>query len=261
MTCLFVGVSLDRSGLRSLNGWSAAVRGVVGVAFGHAMLTNGRGMATVLKRRLRGTRDVGVVVLQSAVFVAILSAGLLSLLGRSVLAPLVPRSSDLSVALWTGIVVAAMGGWLIDATRGEIKHAERLAKSSHKSLDKALLAFAQKRCAETGTEWNFFLAVMLVENLQRPPWVRRLERSASRLRSQGTYGVMQVLSAEPISDTESVDLALGRHLGGFSVPSDPDVHGWAVISEKLRTYNGSEEYANQVCEIYQSLEDGSLRFK
>jgi hypothetical protein len=142
-----------------------------------------------------------------------------------------------------------MGGWLIDATRGVEKPLENLVKRSAKTIETSLLVFARRRCIETHTDWNFFHAVLLYENLQRPPWVRKTERLTQRIRKQGTYGIMQTKSAKALSDEDSVDVALRDFFGGFQIGQDP----WTEIVEKLTVFNGDPAYGHQVYQIYELI--------
>jgi hypothetical protein len=259
VTCLFVSVSLDRANIAPWHGWSAATRGVAGVTIGHLALTNVRGLLTLAKRRFRQPRDIGIGTIQLGVIATVIFGASTALIGRAVMAPLIPRSNDLSVALWTGVVVAAMGGWLIDATRGTDKPIERRVTQSAKSIPPDLIAYAKQRCLATNTDWFVFYAVMLYENLQRPPWIRRIERMSSRLRTTGTYGIMQTRASAPITDMESIDVALNDYLGGFQFqPTSDDDETFTDHSgflELLKSYNQDENYAYQVLDVYQTIVD------
>jgi hypothetical protein len=254
VTCLFAAVGLDRSGVPEWHSMPAAWRGIAGIVVGHVGMTNVRGVFAILRRRQRRVRDIGILSLQLGMVLMISAGGLLSLIGRTVLAPLVPRPQELSIALWTGLVVAAMGGWLIDATRGRDRPMSRLIRASSTTIDPSLLDFAKHRCLETETEWRLFYAVMIYENLQRPPWVRRIERSVARLRRQGTYGIMQVASEGVVTDRESIDIALERHLAGARVVPD-EYSNFESIVANLASYSSDERYPHQVAAVYDELPD------
>jgi hypothetical protein len=205
-------------------------------------------------RRMSRPRDVGIVVVQLLVSMAITVTGACSLFGRTVLAPLVPRSADLSVALWTGVVVAAMGGWLIDATRGVEKPIEALVQRSANSIETETWSYAQRRCVETRTDWRLFRSILLFENLQRPRWVREAERKTAWLRKDGTYGILQTTSKTPLSDIESIERALELHLGG-SKPRKGSEFEYHEFRKVVLKHNPSDEYADSVWEVYGLLAD------
>lgn len=252
VTCLFAAVGLDRSGVPEWNSIPASGRGVVGIVVVHLSLTNGRALSSRFRPGKRRPRDIGIMALQVGMAVVIACAGLLSLVGRSTLSPLVPQSRDLSIALWTGLVVAAMGGWLIDATRGRDRSFDQLIRISEASIDPSVRQYAKQRCAETGTDWQLFRSVMIYENLQRPPWVRRVERSVAGMRARGTYGIMQVESLKALTDKESIDLALDRHLMG-ATPESPGSVTIEEVQRLLNGYNTDQSYASRVADIYSEL--------
>jgi hypothetical protein len=106
-------------------------------------------------------------------------------------------------------------------------------------------------------------AIMVVENLQRPLWFRRLESFKGRVFPSGTYGIMQVESARPVSDEESIKIAVETRLAGQVVPfkssgtpSYPD-HDWLLLL--ARAYNDSQAYAKSVATAYSMLQYSSRR--
>jgi len=116
------------------------------------------------------------------------------------------------------------------------------------------------------------LAVMVVENAQRPPWARRLERAKGRVIKKGTYGIMQVTSERPVSDSESIEIACRDHLRGMRIPTMPSfslgmdeesrsraasmgidvsaqMRDLQALGEMILRYNPSERYAELVAGV------------
>jgi hypothetical protein len=94
--------------------------------------------------------------------------------------------------------------------------------------------------------------------MQRPPWVRQIERRLGWVMREGSYGLMQVRSRKPLSDIESVDLALSTLLRGARIDTidDPDTDPFVLA---LKGYSTDSEYAGQIYEIYHLLESDSAK--
>jgi hypothetical protein len=84
---------------------------------------------------------------------------------------------------------------------------------------------------------------MLTENLQRPRWLRTLERLKGRFAPHGTYGIMQVESDRPLSDRESVLVAVRDHFAGTAVAGHEDM--WQRLNRLepcLKRYNSNPDF-------------------
>jgi hypothetical protein len=103
---------------------------------------------------------------------------------------------------------------------------------------------------------------MIVENLQRPKWFRRLETLKGSVLKAGTYGIMQVRSDDPLTDEESVGKAVAERLKGLHVrelaydyedgssQSYPDSDH---VKEIAMAYNPSEAFAALVVDAFTTL--------
>ena len=103
------------------------------------------------------------------------------------------------------------------------------------------------------TDPDLIHALMLVENLARPAWFRRIERLKGRVFKQGTYGIMQVESAAPISDHDSVDLALRKLSGVGPFITSKGYVDYAALRSFAKTYNDDGDYADLVIQAYTDL--------
>lgn len=101
---------------------------------------------------------------------------------------------------------------------------------------------------------SLVVAVMLVENLQRPKWLRRLENGIGRFRSSGTYGVMQAPSEKPVSDEQSITIAIEKFFKGTEVAKQE--YSWEK-EERLRPYidqfNSNPTFKNLVSEALEHI--------
>ncbi len=244
-----VAVSMENSGLVAaaiaacLHGLSTAGRAAVG-----AIRTKG-----VFGRRLLLVAHAGVFGL---VLVAGAIGGWLGTLER--LQVLVPGADAVVSDLWTALLAGVVGAYLVRVSaRSEVDAAELIRQSTAK-IDRGLLLLADELAAEHGADPRLVRAILLVENLQRPSWIRGIERSAGRLLRVGSYGIMQVQTDTPISDAESVQVAVQTRLAGRTSPRTG--HGSIDIKRlrgHIRSYNGNERFVQLVENVYLELGSGS----
>lgn len=101
-----------------------------------------------------------------------------------------------------------------------------------------------------GVDYKMALALLAVENLQRPRWFRWLELKIPGDRSSRTTGVVQQAGAS--TDRESVDLAIDRYMVPYLPIIDEDE--FFERSEWLRScakhYNRSSQYVDLVLAAY-----------
>lgn len=244
-----LSVSAIATGLGT-NGISAAI---VAAAM-HAVLTAGRAAFTVFRqvgefsRRLLLAAHVGV-------FILLLVAGALGgwLGEHSELRAFIPNIDALTSDLWTAVLAGVFGAYIARVTiKGEIWTSD-LVRRSLQHLDPELLTYASTLAARHRTDPNLVQAILIVESLQRPSWVRGLERLLGRVFRIGTYGVMQVESDSPISDWESVELAISSRLAGRMVPMSNGWPDYEVLRMHIRSYNANERFVKLVEEVYHEL--------
>ncbi len=170
VACLFVAVSVDRSGG---SGLLAAV--LVGV--GHASMTVGWALLVWFRSApaLRRHR-VPIAILRTVVFLGVVSSSLAAAATRRLLAPLVPRVQELSATLWTALLAGIVGAFVVRVSRGASVTEYELVEQSARSIPRPLWQLAQQTAAEHGVDSKLVLAAMVVENIQRPAWFRDLER-------------------------------------------------------------------------------------
>lgn len=116
----------------------------------------------------------------------------------------VPSGPEVAFAFWIAAATLASAHWAksLMATPAPL---EQLLARAMSEVDDDLLAPLLRN---TYAPPSLLLAIAYAEQLNRPLWARRLERLL--VRRNGTYGIMQVASPRPITDSESVDAFIRR---------------------------------------------------
>lgn len=195
-------------------------------------------------------------VAQGGVGVILAGAAFLGFAARRSVGGAVPEPDVLLASVWTSLLLAAGASALIRPLHSEAS-IQRLVSESKRELGEELLDYTRVSAAKHGTDPIVAEAVLIAENLQRPRWIRRIENALHRLGGDGTYGAMQVRAAKPLTDKESVDVAMATHLRGAQLgrtsgkhPSDEDVRS-AVLA--IGSYNRSASWKGLVGRIILEL--------
>lgn len=105
-------------------------------------------------------------------------------------------------------------------------------------------------------------AIMVYEDCNRPKGARFLERVLFRRpKKKHSYGIMQVLSSSPLSDEESIEMAIGIIKQGVKKYIEDDCFEDAdsfcligMIGEIFESYNpGDPNYASEVRFVYNNI--------
>ena len=249
VTSLFMAVSLQRGG-------RAVVLPVLALAVLHVTTTTAR--AVVAAVRLGGARAVAMVGLYVSVSISILLSAMGAVALDDVLDDVVPPLSEITSTLWTALLAAIAGAYLVKVSQAQTVDTHSLLERSRASIDDAIWSRAAELAGESGTEPDLVHAFMVVENLQRPRWFRRLENAWGQFGGEGTYGMLQVRASRPLSDIESIENALAGVLRGARVPVVVETYGQHQYERKDSDYlrrlavefNPSEDYAALVEEAY-----------
>jgi hypothetical protein len=252
VTCIFVGVTLTRL-------HEDAIAGIAGVCGLHVISTSGLAIARLMQGRQNQDR-APLVILHVVVAVGIGLAGLAAGLLREPLASVVPRLKVLSASLWTGLFAAVLGAYLVYLSQARTSDVDKAIRQSRSRIPESLWSLAAQAALGTQTDEKLVRAIMLVENMQRPPWFRRLERLKGRIFKRGTYGIMQVESDRPISDEESVERAVRERLQGVTVPmSAIGYFDYEELARIATAYNPDANFVEGVQTAYSSLLSGSVK--
>lgn len=159
---------------------------------------------------------------------------------------LIPTRVGLVDNLWSSFITALIAVYLYNIYKGQNVDSEEIFSKSYKSLNTQLIKYIEEYCKEKMADVRLVLAICVVENIQRPSWVRKLERIKSFVFKKGSYGIMQVQSKKYLNDKESVKLAVDNYFAGHPNyrPDSLD------IRRLVERYNKDERYVDLVLHAY-----------
>lgn len=245
--CLFVAVTLERR-----DGY--AIQTSLAIAITHASLTNGRALGRWALSGPLARHRVPIALVRGAVFVGLVLVGYVAFLARGALSSVVPPLDQLTSALWTAVLAGVLGVYITNRSQHGGSDQFELVNRSIAQLDGELRNLMVELASANDADPSLGLAVMAVENLQRPRWFRRLERVKSLFIASGTYGIMQVSADHWISDEESIRRAVETYLKGIHVPDDYELQNH-VLSSFAQSYNPDPVYVELLQSAYFSVEN------
>jgi len=149
--------------------------------------------------------------------------------------------------VWSTLITAVASISIYDVyTKRNSIDVDKLLRKSHEQIDSHLIDYIHKKSDQYLANERLVLAVCIVENLQRPKWIRAYEKIKSNFSSKGTYGIMQVMSENWISDEESIDLSIKKYFPN-SRRSFLDQEN---IDSIIKEYNAMEQYSQMVWTAY-----------
>lgn len=237
--------------------WLAAL--VVWLA--SVVLTHGRVIARGLVRR---EGEVNYASYHLVMLVVLSATVAMAAIARGAWATLVPSPDDLLSAAWSGLVVAGLGGFIVVTLRSRDSDApaygpEYFVERAEREVGVGAFDFLHGECIRQGADPLLMKSLLVVEAIQRPLWLRNLERLSVRLRIARTSGVMQVTSSEPLSDEESIRLAVKAYAGTscLRIEGEGDYRYWSVdLGEMwgaMTKHNPDGKFARQVQDVARHL--------
>jgi uncharacterized membrane protein len=187
---------------------------------------------------------------------AVLGVGVAVMCYRQQFSGIVPAPKELVANLWAG-VLAAVGAIYLQRVVLVKKDPDTLVLNSLSELPADLVKYAIEQSRSRGLDFRMTLALLAVENLQRPKWFRWLELKLPGDRSSRTTGVMQQLGA--MDDRQSIALAIDRYLAPYlPIPEGEEEY---LRSEWLRTrameYNRDARFSDLVVAALSVIENSS----
>jgi len=238
-------------------GWMPVLIGTVL----HIIASNGRGFVESMTRK---EVNYGSYHLLASAFAAsgAVSASLLGPYSQK----LVPSVDALAEAFWTALFGSLLVGAFLYLTRADNQsdpnRVDYLMGRAVSDAGISMYDYLFLQASKFGCNPIFAKAVMTVEILQRPRWMRRAERFVgSLITNRATYGVMQMKSSTPISDEMSIHLFV-RRFAGRSNTFSFDLHSnyikqesnpvWDLASE----HNGGDGNFNKsLVKVYDALSE------
>ncbi len=201
------------------------------------------------------SRSWALVTTYIVVYLITLLVGALAGFVRYRASPAVPTPDAVVATLWTGLIAGIAGVLVVSASRAKAADAHGALTVSWRQLNPLLKIHATRKAKEGGVDEFLVLAVMAVENLQRPPWFRRAERWKGKLFRRGTYGIMQVEAQSPISDEESIDRSITKFYG-VELHNESGYPSPDAFRQFGHDYNGAKAYGDLLIEAYHLVGGG-----
>lgn len=255
-----IGTTTDRlHGIAALAIWTASVLHVLTSNF--TSLLEGFG---ALKKR--GDFVVNYGSAHLAAIGVVLVATVLGQFLQPSLSVLVPEPSVLLENLWIAVFIAIAGGIVVGVVGERPKDArffgsDYLVWRAIRDVRIDLMDAAFKASVDTQGDPILLRSIIFTEALQRPRWVRSLERAKGLIFKKGTYGVAQASADAPISDVESINRAARclsglwgiENLAGFWVPNEDLM--WRAAAR----HNEDFAFIDGVKKIYFAIQAQSYR--
>lgn len=160
--------------------------------------------------------------------------------------PYIPSGSEMAFAFWIALATVATAHWGRSLMARRPATGELLARA-RREVDEELLKPLQDAHHPSVA---MLYALAYAEHLNRPGWVRALERAL--LRRGGSYGLMQMRSERPLTDAESVSRFLEL------LPSYPkigDEDEWGDARRFFLHHNADADFADLALEFYWALRE------
>ena len=170
------------------------------------------------------------------------------------LAFLVPDLESIRNEIWAALLGSMLTFAFIRSTRAPQRTLADIVQTQRRRIGPELLDYARRCASEQGLDPDLVETVLLVESIQRPGWFRRMEWAKGLLLRRGSYGIMQVKTQRPVSDRESIDIALDVHRAVFQWAPQPESGGYVPVSTQLHGYNSSPAFLELADDVHNELD-------
>jgi len=223
--------------------------GFVALATAHILSTN---LRLPIMRKLfgfKGPSSWGHIVFHVANTLLIIAALAVALFTWQFWPPITPDADEMVQAAWTALFVAMVVTLLQKVSQYERGAASKYERAK-KDLGDELAEVLEARAVEHDVGHDFLRSIVLAECIQRPAWIRRLERLKGRFIGPGTYGVAQVSALSPITDVESIEVLCQLHSGYYPVTNDHGTVNRALLAAQFETHNPDGAFVALATEIF-----------
>lgn len=193
------------------------------------VLTHGRVIVESLAARRGEVNYAGYHLQMIALLTLVILGAFLSVDWWAVIVP--PPEEFLS-AIWSALLVAGLGGFVLvtlkpRSDRSPWYGAPYFIDRAARDVGIELLDWLFLECRRTGADPIMLKSILVVEVVQRPKWLRHIERLGVRFGAAKTSGAMQMTSQKPLSDKASATLAAETYAGVWSLAARAGYgHGW-----------------------------------
>lgn len=229
-----------------------ATLGALLVGAAHAVLSAGR--AVLRDLRLPGPirwPRTPLILLHAVIFVLATGVAYCAAVSAPHFESLVPSLHEVTITLWTAVIAAVGGAYVLQLSRGRTNDSMELARRSARKIPSRLVPLAVDLSGAHGADPQLVTATMIAENLQRPPWFRSVERIKGLVLRAGTYGIMQVSHDRPISDEESLRIAVETRLRGVTVKGPDGNVDYGALNTFARSWNGDSTFPQLIWACYE----------
>lgn len=252
-TLLIVAICL--SILRELQALDRMELGVI-IGLGHGLITNGVSLLKILLKKksvkLYINRFLQIGTNIFSILVVSVAGGFGGYLSSySGIQKILPTFQGVVDNIWSSIFAISIllilkKFYLITQSIQPVDMYSRSLKKIHPGLLRCIKEESKKNNADE----HLVLAVCVVENLQRPKWLRNIEKLYwSIFKKEGTYGIMQFSSGKYLTDRESISLAIQK----FFKDTGSDYKDYEVIEKIAQLYNADPNYIAAVSDAYTYL--------
>jgi len=185
-----------------------------------------------------------------SIFTIAASGYLGGLLGQqNFLIPLIPTWTVVD-NLWAALFSSVLTVFLYRLYTNKYTSEEAVIEKSRKSLSVKLVSHIGLVCEKYKVKKELVLAICITENIERPAWVRKLERIKSYVFKSGTYGIMQVAADNYIDDFQSIDKAVEKHFKGTAFINFSD----SELKYQLSKYNRGGKFIELATAAFYELQ-------
>ncbi|TAL72364.1 MAG: hypothetical protein EPN88_04930 [Bacteroidetes bacterium] len=228
--------------------------------FVHSLLTNGRAILDLLtkSKRIKIYFNYGfqiVLHLFTIVFLSVLGviSGVAS--RSSIFMAITPSIEGLVDNIWAALLTVIIVEYLRVAYAEKSIKIDEVFSRSVKNINPNLFNHIDENCPSQKANPILVKAVCIVENIQRPKWIRKIENIKAFLRLCGTYGIMQVKSTKFISDEKSIDIAIKNYFSNSQGINNID-----ELKIIISKFNALETYNDLVIQAMYYLDPNSANY-
>lgn len=226
----------------------------------HALITNGRALFDLStgSRQIRTYFNLPFQYLLHIITIVslVLTGYLGGILSQTyIISILTPTVSGLVDNIWSALLAVIITIYLREIYAAEGVEVEKVFDRSREKVDPKIFLTIDSLAPKYNANPTLAKAICIIENIQRPKWFRRLEGIKAFLRFEGTYGIMQVQSKKPLSDLQSVEVALATKLKNTErIRRKEDLEGI------IKNYNSDERCIDLVIQAMFFLDGGSVEY-
>lgn len=192
---------------------------------------------------------------------SIISTSIFGLVGGilgtlTIIQKITPSIEGIVDNLWSSLLAVLLAGYLITLYQKEDKHCGSIYINSLKEIDNNLITLIISESKKYSINPLISLSICIVENIQRPKWLRKLEKFKSNFIKEGTYGIMQIKSKKYITDSESVKLfmkSISRIKVGVENGMEQRYIDYELIKKVAKLHNPDRIYIEEVTNAYNEL--------